>query len=530
MARLPFIADPVANLKSNRHIAEKILTTQVNQVMKSPDIRTDVLKSFDKLYTNGHIIEISKLSQSEKIRMADSISGPGYYIPWRTVFKSNSLSTPCRMVYDASSRTPGGDSLNGVLAKGQNLLINIFHILIRFMSKPYAVSGDVRMAYNGIKLEPEFYQYQKFLWRKDLDPSNPIEEMIVRTLIYGVRSSGNQTSAGFGLLADHVMKNYDEHALGAKAVSEDAYVDDILSSYLTESDREKAMDGIAFTLSCGSMTVKDFVTSGSNPSELVSSDTETVGLVGYTWKPKDDLIAVNVKDLFLGKVKRGIVPPKVTGDIDDALKPYFTRRTLVSKVAGVFDPMGKVSPITSRFKLDLHELLQYSTGWDDPLPEELLPRWVENLKIIQNLRDVWFRRAFVPIRSDIQDVELIISTDASQTIAAACGHLRVMKPDKTYECQLIASKTKLVKYATIPKAELRACVIGATLSHVIKKNLSHYNVKTKFVTDSTVSLYWLSSDQRPLQLGTRNSVIEIRRFSSPDDWYHVDSQNNIADL
>jgi len=59
----------------------------------------------------------------------DSTPGEGYVIPWRTVYNTGSLSTPCRMVYDASARTSCGHSLNSTLAKGQNRLVDLF---IRF--------------------------------------------------------------------------------------------------------------------------------------------------------------------------------------------------------------------------------------------------------------------------------------------------------------------------------------------------------------------------------------------------------------
>ena len=45
------------------------------------------------------------------------------------------------------------------------------------------------------------------------------------------------------------------------------------------------------------------------------------------------------------------------------------------------------------------------------------------------------------------------------------------------------------------------------------------------VTDSTIILHWI-----PMQVGVRNSVIEIRRFSLKTSWFHIDTDLNIADL
>ena len=52
------------------------------------------------------------------------------------------------MVFDASSRTPSGESLNCILAKGQNKLAKIVHLLIQFVMQEYTVTADVSVAYN----------------------------------------------------------------------------------------------------------------------------------------------------------------------------------------------------------------------------------------------------------------------------------------------------------------------------------------------------------------------------------------------
>ncbi len=103
--------------------------------------------------------------------------GAGYYIPWRIVHNEGSLSTPCRMVFDASSKTPGGESLNGCLAKGQNRLCKLQHLLLRFRMGQEAVTADISMAYNGTRLHPEHMKYQRYLWKDDLLPQNPVKVM-----------------------------------------------------------------------------------------------------------------------------------------------------------------------------------------------------------------------------------------------------------------------------------------------------------------------------------------------------------------
>jgi len=278
------------------------------------------------------------------------------------------------------------------------------------------------------------------------------------------------------------------------------------------------------------MGVKAFTFSGEKPPESVSADGVHVGLLGYLWDPKDDKIKLDIKELYLEKPKRGKLPELVKGDISQALQKSFTRRTLTGKVAGVFDPLGLASPITSKFKLDLHELCQRKLDWDDQVPGELLSTWVDNLEKIQDLRKISFNRTIIPADALNTQVQLIISVDASQDICVAAAHSRILLKDGSYECQLVMAKTKIVSSITIPKAELKGALTGAVISHIVKQNLGEQFSKCTYVTDSSIVLYWIHQDERPLQVGVRNAVIQIRRFSEPNQWFHIKTEDNIADL
>ena len=48
-----------------------------------------------------------------------------------------------------------------------------------------------------------------------------------------------------------------------------------------------------------------------------------------------------------------------------------TKRDCVSRVAEIFDPIGRVTPLTSGFKIDINELTLRNLSWDDAIPENL---------------------------------------------------------------------------------------------------------------------------------------------------------------
>ena len=77
----------------------------------------------------GFVDKLENLTSEQKEII--SKIGVQYFIPWRAVWNTNSLSTPCRLVFDASQVTDSGYSLNSILAKGRNNMNKLVEILIR---------------------------------------------------------------------------------------------------------------------------------------------------------------------------------------------------------------------------------------------------------------------------------------------------------------------------------------------------------------------------------------------------------------
>ena len=61
-----------------------------------------------------------------------------------------------------------------------------------------------------------------------------------------------------------------------------------------------------------------------------------------------------------------------------------TRRDCVSRVAGIFDPLGRYTPRDSGFKIDITQLTLRNLGWEDVIPNDLKQIWVSNSEIIQD--------------------------------------------------------------------------------------------------------------------------------------------------
>ena len=118
IAKLPFLVSPENKLNANKSRALKVYNNQVRRLDKNQKDKNDVVMSEQKLQTMGFVDFLENLSSSQKIKINDSKIQ--YFIPWRAVRNTNSLSTPCRLVFDASLTTSSGYSLNSILAKGRN--------------------------------------------------------------------------------------------------------------------------------------------------------------------------------------------------------------------------------------------------------------------------------------------------------------------------------------------------------------------------------------------------------------------------
>jgi len=84
-----------------------------------------------------------KLDQDE----LSTYTGPVYYLSHHEVLKPDSESTPCRIVFNSSSKFKG-HVLNEYWAKGPDLMNNLLGVLVRFRENCVAVAGDIRKMYH----------------------------------------------------------------------------------------------------------------------------------------------------------------------------------------------------------------------------------------------------------------------------------------------------------------------------------------------------------------------------------------------
>ena len=273
-AKLSFLMNPDTRLVSNLNSAHKIYRSQVHRLSMSTQDRTDIIESEGKLQELGFVDYLENLSESDKNSILNS--PVKYFIPWHMVW-SKSVSTPIRPVFNASHKTPRGCSLNEILVKGINSMNNLVQILIRWTIRTWAFHTDVRKMYNAILLDKSHWRFHLYLWQEHLDPK--IEPMIkvIKTLIYGVKPSGNQAERAIRQIAE---KNRDEYPIAYDIVQNDIYVDDCISGTTCEGEGVLATEELMLCLEKGGFTLKGFSCSGKDPNVKLSADNKSISVGG----------------------------------------------------------------------------------------------------------------------------------------------------------------------------------------------------------------------------------------------------------
>ena len=78
-------------------------------------------------------------------------------------------------------------------------------------------------------------------------------------------------------------------------------------------------------------------------------------------------------------------------------KRFSTKRNILKSFASIFDPLGILSPIVTKFKILFHEICQKILHWDEMLSDVLLRQWKKlemSFKYPLSIRRFLFSKSF----------------------------------------------------------------------------------------------------------------------------------------
>ena len=541
MVELPKRGEEEFFLTSNRDVAKKFYQKIAEKVSKNEETKAEVNAAFQKLFKNGHAIYLADV---EKERLDKFITkSVQHYIPWSLVWKADSITTPCRPVFDASKNTRkrpdglgGGRSLNDLLCKGRVDTLNLLKMVIRFVIGTFGITGDLQQFYCCCKLVDKELNLTRFLYNPTMDPRVEPVECLIQALIYGLKSASAQTESMKKKLAGEIRPVYPDLAL---LLDESTYVDDMGESKDSEEAINSLADDADKVLGELSVTVKAWSKTGVKPSTTVSDDGVSVLVAGMQWFPEMDSISIRVPPLHFGKRRRGKLDKNTeffhtvgdSKDIDRLEKfcPVLTRRICASKAASIFDLMGLLAPVLAGVKLLMSETVKATDDWDEEIPENLRSKWLIAFLRIESLRNIQFHRPVMPSNAVNTNLRLIGLSDAAKPIIMVGIWGGFELPDGSFSCRLIIGRSILSSDTTIPKLELDGACSVANLGWMVKTALKGWDVSYVQAADSTIALSWITSEQLRLSEFHRNRVVQIRRAVEIGNIYHVRTDLNVSD-
>ncbi|XP_023815425.1 uncharacterized protein LOC111948165 isoform X1 [Oryzias latipes] len=476
-------------------------------------------KQYHKDYTN-FMTEIISNGDAEKVPHDEINKSPAWYIPHHGVYHPHKPGK-IRVVFDCSAKFKGV-SLNDHLLTGPELTNSLIGVLCRFRKGPVAVMCDIERMFHQFHVRAEHQDYLRFLWWDNGEFHTEPTVYRMRVHLFGAASSPGCANYGLKHVAAQGRGFFSQAAI--RFIERNFYVDDGLMSVTSVDEAITLIKEARQICSSGRLRIHKFI---SNCTEVLASI------------PKEECAETTQnQDLALGElqmervlgIKWCIVSDQFRFKVEVNERPL-SRRGVLSTVASIFDPLGFVAPFILVGKQILQEMCRNNIGWDEPLSEDLLPRWESWLLDLKNLADIKIQRCYVPDNfGQVQRYELHHFSDASASGYGVCSYLRAISVSHRVHCSLVMGKARVTpsKVTTIPRLELSAAVVAVRTSNLLRREL---DIETQdfFWTDSRVVLGYINNDARRFHIFVANRVQAIKQSTNSSQWRHVTSEENPAD-
>ena len=492
----------VCKLGDNYGVSKVRLDSLFNNKIRKPEHAAFASKYY------GIINDQEKLGVIERLTDTSGDSGGNvYYIPHHGVFKDG--SDKLRIVYDGSSTSGNGVSLNDCLSTGPSLTNELIEMLMRFRTHDVVLTGDIEKAFLQIEVVEAFRDYLRFLW---YDENGELITYRFTRVPFGLRCSSFLLNATLRYHMQRRCSEVDNPDL-LKQLNKSHYVDDWLIGARTPEEVLLIKTWLADFLEPIGMKLHKFNSNSDAIRRNLDADCpERDSVLGLQWDVASDEVSINI-ERALGKMRKEV-----------------TKCELYSAPPRIFDPLGFLQPYMFHAKLLFQEVCKAKIKWKDKLPTNIGDKFewwkgqISKLQVIKVPRQV--------LLPNYDTVELHGFADASLLGYCACVYIASSNNTQRVS-RLVVSKTRAapLKEMTIPRLELTAAFLLARLmALVIKFHDSVKFDKLVYYSDSTTTLHWIMSDHKIWKTYVANRVRDINLLSCPDDWKYVRTGENPADL
>ena len=494
------------NMPNNRYSAVKRLTNLINRLQKTEMLET-YKEKLEKLCTDGYAEPVPE----SELYVND---GSVWYLPHHAVV-SESKPGKVRIAFDCAAKLDGV-SLNNQCLQGPDLNNKLLHVLLRFRQYQYAIMADIEAMYLQVKIPLKDRNSLRFLWSED---GSIIEYRMTSHLFGGVWCASSSTFALRKTVEDSVTAS----DLVRDTVHKAFYVDDMLKSVKSKEEAKGVIGETKQALKHGGFNLTKFVV---NNQQLL----ENIDAVDRAKEVKE--ITSEMYTKALGS-KWDIIDDTFYYTHKHSDKhPDITKRTMLSQLSAIYDPLGLVSQAVLPGKILFQNATRLKLSWDECVPPNLAQKWTIWLDSLRNISQIKFPRCVIPDEFPDGVAEIHTFCDASEVGYGVCSYIRIINKQGKIHVALLAGKTRLapLKSVTIPRLELSAAVEAVKLDCVIRRELDEPVMESTFWTDSQITLAYIRNDSKRFKVFVANRVATIRRHSVPDQWHHIGGKQNPADV
>ena len=393
----------------------------------------DYAKVVTEYFTSGH---------AERVPGADfkKPASDAFYLAHHAVYK-DSATMPLRVVFDGSTKTTSGVSLNDQLLLGPTVHPPLNDVLIRFQRYPYVLTTDVSKMYHAISLAPEDRDYHRFLWRDK--PTDPVTDYRMTRVTFGITSAAFLATNSVRHVAE---ENESELPLAAKVVKESFYVNDGLPSVETKQEAIQLHHELSNLFSRGGFKLHKWDSNSREVLNSISPEIRSTNLgnsdnfvktLGMEYSSTSDHFQFSCANLSVQESQ-------------------LTKRDVLSDSAKIFDPLGLISCVTAVVKIIFQQLWETGITWDEPLPPDIQQEWLNWRMQLPEISNIGIPHCYSSVDSKIFDRQLIGFSDATERAYCGVVYLRSLDTAGGVHTSLVMSKTRVppLKKVSLPRLEL----------------------------------------------------------------------------
>ncbi|XP_052256342.1 uncharacterized protein LOC127861697 [Dreissena polymorpha] len=274
-------------------------------------------------------------------------------------------------------QTTGSASLNDCLMSTPPELNDLTLLLMKFRVGKYGVVSDIEKAFLNVMLHEDDRDVTRFLWLSDpTDPCRPLTTYRFRAVLFGATCSPFILTA---TILKHLTLNKDNTA--ASTISNDLYVDSVVSSFTSETDVLKYFRHARDLMASGGFNLRSWTSNLSAlrtmaEAEGVVERDAVIKVLGLLWEPEIDQMSFVMRSI--NSKEKG------------------TKRGIFQQTSKIYVPLGMLAPVTIRAKLLIQDLWKRKYVWDTPIPEREQNVWLHIAEDLNEAMTTSFPRQYFP--------------------------------------------------------------------------------------------------------------------------------------